>query len=85
MPEPSKQKLYQFWKDLLNAKKDEWEEAKASAQGGPRVLIATTITKNRVVAPIESSLGVALTLRGAEIHYLVCDEFLPACLSPVST
>lgn len=83
-PEPSKQKLYRFWEDMLNTKKGEWEEIKASAKGGPRVLIATA-SYNLVVAPIESTLGIALTLRGAEIHYLVCDEFLPACWKPLST
>ena len=81
--EPSKQKLYRFWQDILNTNRVEWEEIKASAKGGPRVLIATT-TYNLVAAPIESTLGIALTLRGAEVHYLVCDEFLPTCWKPLS-
>ena len=80
--EPSKQKLRRFWRDILGAKKGEWEKFRASAKGGTRVLIAGTGSGNRVVGPIESTLGVALTLRGTEVHYLVCDEFLPACWKP---
>jgi hypothetical protein len=80
-----KQKLKRFWRDILQAPGSQWDMARAAAAGGPRVLIATTITDNTVVAPIETALGVALTLRGAEVHYLVCDEFLPACWKPTST
>jgi hypothetical protein len=29
---------------------------------------------------MESLLGVALTLRGADVHFLLCDSFLPACV-----
>ena len=79
------QKLHRYWESLINATDGGWDLSKKTAEGGPRVLIATTVTNNRVVAPIETTLGVALTQRGAEVQYLVCDEFLPACWMPTST
>lgn len=32
------------------------------------------------MTPVESLVAVALTLRGAEVDFLLCDEFLPACM-----
>jgi hypothetical protein len=31
------------------------------------------------VATLDTFLGVALTMRGANVHFLLCDSFLPAC------
>lgn len=56
-----------------------WRRARDGAQGA-RILIATSTGGHRAVTPIESLLGVALTLRGATVHYLLCDGILPGCL-----
>lgn len=49
------------------------------ARGGKRVLIATGTGSNWTCSSLESALGVALTLRGAEVRFLLCDGVLPAC------
>lgn len=66
--------------NLLRSARRQWDAARTAAVGGPKVLIATTVTGFSHVTTIESLLGVALTLRGAEVHYLVCDGVLPGCL-----
>jgi hypothetical protein len=44
-----------------------------------KVLIATGGGSYLSGVTIESMLGVALTIRGLEVHILLCDEILPAC------
>lgn len=68
------------WDVLLSRDSHLWRSALESARTGPRVLIATT-TGGHPSSPImESLLAVALTLRGADVHFLLCDSLLPACL-----
>jgi hypothetical protein len=57
-----------------------WKSFRTAARKGPKVLIATSTGGHTAVTPVESLLAVALTLRGASVHILLCDEFLPACL-----
>jgi hypothetical protein len=68
------------WRPLLRREADKWEAARAAARHGPKVLIATSTGALTSVTPIESLLAVALTLRGADVHILLCDGVLPACL-----
>lgn len=68
------------WNALLGPHRTEWEQAVAQARGGPHVLIATSVGGHPGVSPLETLLAVALTLRGAEVHVLLCDAFLPACM-----
>jgi hypothetical protein len=56
-----------------------WDQARRAAEGGPRILIATSMGGYRHGALLESALAVALTLRGARVGILLCDSFLPAC------
>jgi hypothetical protein len=70
---------YPHWTRILDGDRDRWEEAVRKASGGPRVLIATGVGGHPYAVALESLLGVALTLRGAEVHYLLCDRLLPAC------
>ena len=73
------------WSEVvLGASAKEWEEAKRAAQSGPKILIATSVGGHSGVTPMESLLAVALTLRGANVHFLLCDRFLPACLFTTS-
>ena len=65
---------------LVSADPEAWNAARAVARGGPQILIATTVTGFNHATTVESVLGAALTLRGAEVHYLVCDAALPGCL-----
>ena len=57
-----------------------WSEAVQKAKNGPRILIATSAGGFRPGAIVESMLAAALTLRGANVDILLCDEVLPACI-----
>jgi hypothetical protein len=79
---PTRESLANFpdWQILLNTNRPLWEEAKKKAQKGPQVLIATAVGGLSPLSLPESLLAVALTLRGARVHTLLCDHVLPACL-----
>lgn len=68
------------WESLLNKDKNLWMEALKDSKNGPLVLVPTSIGGNLAATTLESLLSVALTLRGAEMHILLCDSVLPACM-----
>jgi hypothetical protein len=68
------------WPALLASEPGLWQEALKRAQSGPRVLVATNVGGHGPVSVIESMLAVALTLRGAKVHTLLCDRSLPGCM-----
>ena len=70
---------YPDWKPILQANSELWSSARASAQGGPRVLMATAIGSYAHAVTLESALAAALTFRGAEVHALLCDGSMTAC------
>jgi hypothetical protein len=70
---------YPDWSRALLGEGQKWEEARRRATGGPKVLIATSIGSYAHAVSLESALSVALTLRGADVHALLCDDSLPAC------
>lgn len=67
------------WKEILDSNWDDWNMLVKKTKDGPKVLIATSVGGNSALTPFESLLGVALTLRGADVHYILCDKSLPAC------
>jgi len=67
------------WEPLLNTNRTLWDDAAKRAEQGPRILIATTVGGFSALGLFESLLAVALTLRGARVHTLLCDRVLPAC------
>ena len=70
---------YPDWRPILEANSELWTSARASAQGGPRVLMATAIGSYAHAVTLESALAAALTFRGAEVHALLCDGSMTAC------
>jgi hypothetical protein len=70
---------YPDWREIIHANSDLWNSARASAQGGPRVLMATAIGSYAHAVTLESALAAALTFRGAEVHTLLCDGSMTAC------
>lgn len=68
------------WSRVLAQDRTRWTRALEEARGGPPVLIATSTGGHWPSVTVESLLAVALTLRGARVHVLLCDGFLPACL-----
>jgi hypothetical protein len=69
------------WTPILARDPDGWERSLRAAKHGPKVLIPTSVGGHFAVTPMESSLAVALTLRGADVHVLLCDAVLPACMA----
>ena len=67
------------WRPIVARDRARWDEARERARGGPRVLIATGVGGNPNAVTLESLLAVALTLRGAEVHILLCDRVPQAC------
>ena len=67
------------WERILEQGKDLWEAAQTQTKDAPRVLISTAIGSYAHAVTLESALAVALRLRGAEPHVLLCDSALAAC------
>ena len=67
------------WSTLIAHHADEWQAARQAAESGQRVLMALSMGGYPAGAVLESTLAVALTLRGAKVDVLLCDSFLPAC------
>lgn len=67
------------WQSLL-ADSEIWHDALEKAKNGPRVLIPTSVGGLSAATILEGMLGVSLTLRGANVRFLLCDGVLPACL-----
>jgi hypothetical protein len=72
--------LYPDWSSILERDAEAWRKALAASKNGPHVLIATSAGGFLPGAIVESTLAVALTLRGAQVHILLCDEILPGCI-----
>jgi hypothetical protein len=70
---------YPRWTSILEQDRARWDAARARARGGPKILIATGVGGHPYAVALESLLAVALTLRGADVHLLLCDSVLPAC------
>ncbi len=83
-PEPPPPNLYPDWAQLLKNDRELWTTALSQAKNGPHILIATSAGGFVPGAIVESTLAVALTLRGAQVHILLCDELLPACIQGMS-
>ena len=79
-PPPPPESPYPNWKKLLQSEAGLWARTVSSSDNGPRILIGTSAGGFVPGAIVESMLAVALTLRGAKVHILLCDELLPACI-----
>jgi hypothetical protein len=78
-PGPPPPNPYPDWTRIL--KNDQlWSSALSEPKHGPRILIATSAGGFVPGVIVESTLAVALTLRGAQVEILLCDELLPACI-----
>ncbi len=67
------------WNKIIATGRQYWDEALRKAQNGPRILIATSMGGETPAVSLESAIGAALTLRGANVHFLLCDALLTAC------
>lgn len=69
------------WAVLMEKESRFWKETLGRTRGGQRILIANNLPGFQLATILESMLAVALTIRGAEVHTLVCDGVLSACLN----
>jgi hypothetical protein len=67
------------WRDVMRREHEAWSRARAAIGDGSAVLIATSVGALAAATNLESVLGVALTLRGVRVEFLLCDGVLPAC------
>jgi hypothetical protein len=67
------------WQSVLKGY-PEYEKVWNEAASGDLVLIPTSVGGFTPGVVIESLLGVALKLRGVNVHFLLCDAMMPACL-----
>jgi hypothetical protein len=68
------------WGKMLQNDLMEWKSAILKSKGRERILIGTSIGAHLGGTSMDSLIAVALTLRNAEVHILLCDSVLPACL-----
>ena len=67
------------WDDLL-ARSPSFQAARADRSPAKTKVLVATVGGGYVAGTrVESLLAVALTLRGAEVHVLLCDGAMPAC------
>tara|TARA_B100000929_G_scaffold68308_1_gene52095 strand:+ start:486 stop:2210 length:1725 start_codon:yes stop_codon:yes gene_type:complete len=69
------------WASLLKREGALWKTARERASNGPRILVANSVPSFYNSTNLESLLAVALTLRGAQVHILLCDKALSACMN----
>lgn len=72
-------RAYPNWRRILQDDGETLRQAQAKAKTGPRILLGTSIGAYAHAITLESALANALTLRGANVHVLLCDAALPAC------
>ncbi len=70
---------YSDWNKLLEKEQTLWRSTLAQPKNGSKVLMATSLGAELPITKIETLLGIALTLRGSEVNFLLCDSSLPAC------
>ncbi|MCB1194889.1 capsule biosynthesis protein [bacterium] len=67
------------WQKILARDRDYWNNKKAQKKG-KNILIATSVGAYLPGVITESMLAAALEIRGANVHILLCDGMLDACL-----
>src|SRR5262249_16506168 len=70
---------YSDWRSIVEGNWEVGKSAGAAARNGPKILIANGAGCDSHVTSVDALLAVALTLRGADVHFLLCDEMLAAC------
>lgn len=66
------------WSSLIAENRELWDRQLSLKK--QKVLVATMAGGHPACIGIESLIAVALALRGAEVHLLLCDGVLPTCL-----
>lgn len=67
------------WSKIIAKDKDLWDLALNNSRSEKKILMATSVGGHLGATTLSSMLSIALTLRGADVHILLCDSVLPAC------
>jgi hypothetical protein len=67
------------WDSFLQIDNSLLESAFQSSKRKPGILLVTSMGAYTPATLLDSLLAVALSLRGADVHILLCDSALPAC------
>ena len=67
------------WAKVITKSDKKWDEFVSEAKNGRRILIATSMGCYDAGLVLESLISVALTLRGAELSFFLCDDLLSVC------
>lgn len=67
------------WSGVIEREKTAWQGVLDAARGGRRVLVAPGAGGFHLGVLVESSVAVALALRGAAVEVLLCDSALAGC------
>jgi hypothetical protein len=78
-------KQYPDWATIVGSDLPAWNQALEKSRGGKPLLIASADGGHLAGVVLETLLAGGLTLRGAEVHVLLCDGALPACWECDST
>lgn len=69
------------WASLIKKDASYWKFTHVKSDAAPQqILIATGTAGHLPSITLESLLGVALSVRGCDVDYLLCDGALPACM-----
>lgn len=69
------------WKLLLKRSQSQWQRIQEKQSSSrERILVATGTAGHLPSMTVESLLGVALSIRGVGVDFLLCDGALPACM-----
>ena len=72
---------YPRWNDFIENTPDDWPPEPSIEGSGKNILMATSVGSHLAVNAVDSCIAAALTLRGNNVHALLCDRDLPACLA----
>jgi len=67
------------WVPILNNSRPLWESTLQNKGNGKKILVAISMGGYKLGTIFESSLAVALSLRGTDVDVLLCDGVLPGC------
>jgi len=71
------------WTTLIEKDLSLWKDCLNNCLAGQKILIPTSVGSHLPRVIVEGLLAVALTLRKKQVHILLCDKKLPACLDCV--
>ena len=70
---------HQDWNEVIGPDRSAWTKAVGDASEGKRILVATGVGGHFPASAVDRVLAVALTMRGNNVRFALCDGMLDAC------